>query len=125
MKQHSISFLRSILADRWLSGLLIANILVMIGIIIAIAVMIEPRETQVITQYSAFGVTGFYRGYWYTLWAYAALELIIVIGNAILSIRLVQIERREFAVMLMWLTIGLSIVAFLFARSIIKIAALG
>lgn len=125
MKQHSISLLRSILTDRWLSGLLIANILVMIGVIIAVAVMIEPRETQVITQYSAFGVTGFYRGYWYTLWAYALLELIIVVGNAVFSVRLAQIERRELALALLWLTIGLSVIALLFARSIIKIAALG
>ena len=125
MKQHSLSLLHSVLADRWLSGLLIVNSIVMIGVIIAIAVMIEPRETQVITQYSAFGITGFYRGYWYSLWSYVAFELLLVIGNAAFSIRLAKLERRELALALLWLTIGLSILTFLLARSIIKIAALG
>lgn len=125
MKQHSMSLLRSTLSDRWLSGLLIANGIVMIIVIISIATMIEPRETQVITQYSAFGGSGFYRGYWYTLWAYALLELILVIGNGAFSLRLVRLERREFGLALLWLTLGLSSMALLFARAIIKIAALG
>ena len=125
MKKQATSLLHSILSDRWLSGLLIVNAIVMIIVIIGIAVIIEPRETQVIAQYSAFGTTGFYRGYWYTLWAYTLLELILVIGNGAFSLRLVNMERRELGLALLWLTIGLSGVVLLFARTIIKIAALG
>ena len=97
----------------------------MIIVIVAIAVMIEPRETQVITQYSAFGITGFYLGYWYNLWSYVAFEIILVVGNGLLSAKLAQLNRRDLSLALLWLTIGLSVVVLLIARSIIKIATLG
>ena len=125
MKKHTMSLLNSVLSDRWLVGLLIANFVIMIIMIIVLAVIIDPKETQVITQYSAFGVAAFYRGYWYSLWMYAVFELILVVGNAVFSAKLVQLEKRDLALALAWLTIGLSVLTFLFARSIIKIAALG
>ena len=125
MKQRTQSLLHSIIGDGWLTGLTIVNILVMIIVIVAIAVMIEPRETQVITQYSAFGITGFYLGYWYNLWSYVAFEIILVVGNGLLSAKLAQLNRRDLSLALLWLTIGLSVVALLIARSIIKIATLG
>ena len=120
-----MSLLNSVLSDRWLVGLLIANFVIMIIMIIVLAVIVDPKETQVITQYSAFGVAAFYRGYWYSLWMYAVFELILVVGNAVFSAKLVQLEKRDLALALAWLTIGLSVLTFLFARSIIKIAALG
>ena len=120
-----MSLLNSVLSDRWLAGLLIANFVIMIIMIIVLAVIIDPKETQVITQYSAFGVAAFYRGYWYSLWMYAVFELILVVGNAVFSAKMVQLEKRDLALALAWLTIGLSVLTFLFARSIIKIAALG
>ena len=125
MKQRTQSLLHSIIGDGWLTGLTIVNILVMIIVIVAIAVMIEPRETQVITQYSAFGITGFYLGYWYNLWSYVAFEIILVVGNGLLSAKLAQLNRRDLSLALLWLTIGLSVVALLIARSIIKVATLG
>lgn len=125
MKQRTQSLLHSIIGDGWLTGLTIVNILVMIIVIVAIAVMIEPRETQVITQYSAFGITGFYLGYWYNLWSYVAFEIILVVGNGLLSAKLAQLNRRDLSLALLWLTIGLSVVVLLIARSIIKIATLG
>ena len=125
MKQRTQSLLHSIIGDGWLTGLTIVNILVMIIVIVAIAVMIEPRETQVITQYSAFGITGFYLGYWYNLWSYVAFEIILVVGNGLLSAKLAQLNRRDLSLALLWLTIGLSVVVLLIARSIIKVATLG
>ncbi len=125
MKQRTQSLLHSIIGDGWLTGLTIVNILVMIIVIVAIAVMIEPRETQVITQYSAFGITGFYLGYWYNLWSYVAFEIILVVGNGLLSAKLAQLNRRDLSLALLWLTIGLSVVTLLIARSIIKVATLG
>ena len=125
MKKRTQSLLHSIISDGWLTGLTIVNILVMIIVIVAIAVMIEPRETQVITQYSAFGITGFYLGYWYNLWSYVAFEIILVVGNGLLSAKLAQLNRRDLSLALLWLTIGLSVVTLLIARSIIKVATLG
>lgn len=86
---------------------------------------IDRSDTQVITRFSSFGITGFYWGYWWTLWAFAFLELIIVLGNIIISIRLIKLDRAGLAPALLWLSIVMSFVLFMIARSVTRIAALG
>ncbi|PID33270.1 hypothetical protein CR969_01620 [Candidatus Saccharibacteria bacterium] len=124
MKKTIKSTLKLITKDRWMFWLLVINLIVAIVVIISIGVGIQPRETQVITQYTSYGVTGFYRGYWYWLWMYALLELIILVGHSLLAIKLLK-DRPEIAKALMAITIGISILVLIFAKSISAIAALG
>lgn len=104
---------------------MVANALLGAVVIIIIGVSIEPKETQVITHYSSFGITGFYRGHWYVLWGYALLELVIIAVHGALSLKLLHLERRDLAFALLWGTLGVSLLTLLFALSIIRIAALG
>ena len=41
---------------------MIVNILAAVVVVIIIGVSIEPKETQVVTHFSSFGITGLYRG---------------------------------------------------------------
>lgn len=125
MKQQAWSIITLIKQDRILMVTIGALIGLTIVLIIVQAVMIEPNTTQVITQYSSYGITGFYRNYWYSLWMYAALQLIILVGHTALALKLVRLERRVLALPLLWGTGGLLVIVFLYAQSIIKIAALG
>jgi len=125
MRQITKQDIRKALKDRWWSGLAVANIIVGVIVIIGIAANIEPRETQVITHYSSFGVTGFYRSYWYHLWSYVLLELLILVAHSLLSLKLYQLQRRDFALFLLGGTIGLSIIVSIYAHSIIRIALIG
>lgn len=125
MKQRLLPLAKQVFADRWMVGLLLANLVATLVVLLLIGVSIEPKETQVVTQYSSFGITGFYRNYWYTLWSYGALVIVILLGHAAMSAKLLSLERRGLALALLWLTLGIIAIVYLFARSIISIAALG
>ena len=125
MKQITKSDIKTAITDRWWSGLVVANVVVCIIAVIIIAVSIEPRETQVITRYSSFGITGFYRSYWYYLYSYVALVLIMAVGHSAVSLKLIHMNRRDLALALLWSSLAFIVIAVLFALSITRIAALG
>lgn len=125
MKQQAQSLLQLIKQDRSLMVTISVLTALTVVLIIIQAVMIEPNTTQVITQYSSYGITGFYRNYWYSLWAYAVLQVIILVGHSALALKLVQLERRALALPFLWGTGGILVMVFLYARSISNIAALG
>ena len=125
MKQITKSDIKTAITDRWWSSLVVANVIVCIIAVIIIAVSIEPRETQVITRYSSFGITGFYRSYWYYLYSYVALVLIMAVGHSAVSLKLMHMNRRDLALALLWSSLVFIVIAVLFALSITRIAALG
>ncbi len=125
MRQITTNDIKKALKDRWWSGLVVVNTLVAIVVIVIIGLSIEPKETQVITHYSSFGITGFYRSYWYYLWGYALLELVVLGVHGALSLKLYQLGRRDLSLAFLWSTIGISVIVLIFALSIINIAALG
>lgn len=125
MRQITKQDFRKAIKDRWWIGLVVANIVVALVVIISLAVGIQPKETQVITHYTSFGITGFYRSYWYHLWTYVLLELVILAAHGVLSLKLYQLKRRDFALALLWATLGMSMLVLLFGRSIVNIASMG
>lgn len=125
MRHISKNDISKALKDRWWLGLAVFNVILAIVVVLVIAFSIQPKETQVIVHYSSFGVAGFYRDYWYFLWGYVVIELVILSAHIGLSLKLHQLKRRDLSLSLLWATIGLSVIVFFFARSIIKIAALG
>ncbi|PID32597.1 hypothetical protein CR956_01615, partial [Candidatus Saccharibacteria bacterium] len=90
-----------------------------------IGTSIQPKAAQVITKYSSYGFSGFYRGHWYYLWNYVLLEVIILVGHALMGLKLLKLNRRSLALALLWATLGLSVLVLIFAKYIIGIASLG
>lgn len=125
MKQVTKADVKKALHNRWWVGLAVANIIVAIIVAIVIIASIEPRETQVITHFSSFGITGFYRSYWYHLLGYALLELVVVGVHIALSLKLFQLGRKDLSLAFLWSTLGISAMVLIFALSIINIAVLG
>lgn len=125
MKQITKLYVNQTLKDKWWVSLVVANIILTIVTVLIIAFSIEPKETQVFTHYSAFGVAGLYKGYWYSLWNYAILAIIILISHVILSLKLRHADKRDLSLVLLWSTFGMTVLLLIFALAIIKIAALG
>lgn len=125
MKRTITSLFSHAFRDRWFTGLTILNIILLLVVLVTLLMTIEPKETQVMTQYTIFGTTNHYRGYWYTLWTYGLLELVMVFGHLALAAKLMELGRREFAMGLLWLTLVLSTLVLLVSQSVIKIASLG
>lgn len=125
MKQITKIDVKKAISDRWWISLVVVNMIVAVIVAVIIAFSIEPRETQVITHYSSFGITTFYRDYWYHLYGYVILSLIMAITNTLLSLKLMHIGKRDLALSLLWASLGMLGILIIFALSIIRIAALG
>ncbi|NCU29980.1 hypothetical protein EOM60_05255 [Candidatus Saccharibacteria bacterium] len=119
------SHLKPLLKNRQLLGLIVANLVVAVLVIILIGLSIRPSETQVITRFSSFGTTGFYWGYWWTLLTYILLEIIIVISILFIASRLIKLNRAGLAPVVLWLSLIMSFILFMIAYSVTRIAALG
>ncbi len=125
MKEITKDYIKKILKDSWWLSLTITNIVFTVISIIVIMASIQPKEAQVFTHYSGFGVTGLYKGYWYSLFGYVALALVILVTHVLLSIKLHQLNKRDLALALLWGTLGMTILLTIFAKLIIGVAALG
>ena len=125
MKQISKNYIQKTFKDSWWVALTVANIILTVVTVLIIAISIQPKETQVFTHYSAFGITSLYRGYWYSLWSYAILAVIILVTHILLSVKLRQLDRRDLSLALLWGTLGIMLLVLIFAREIIGVAALG
>lgn len=125
MKQAVRTLFTTISRDRWLMGLLVANIVIAIVFSVIIAITIKPNESQVITRYTAYGIASYHRNHWYALFGYVGLSLVLAIGHGFLAAKLSRYERRDLAMAVLWLTLGMQLILLIYAQSIIKIAALG
>lgn len=125
MKDIISKSIKPIIKDKPLFGLIVANIIFLLILTVFLLIITPHSEVQIITRYNSYSITSFYRDHWYSLLSYVFLSFIIVVGHAVIAIKLVRLERRDLAVALLWLTIVLLGLLLLFAKSIMAIAALG
>lgn len=125
MKAQLQSYFSLLVRDRHMLNLTIVNLLLAVSIIIVLMLSIQPHDVQVIARFSSYGITGFYRDYWHSMYVFPAMELLMVLGHVLLSMKLVKRQQRDLGVGLLYLTLILSGVLFIIARSMINIAALG
>lgn len=125
MKDSIKKSAKSVFSDRKLIGLIIFNFMVAVFVAIFLLTIIKPSEAQVTVRYTSYGIANFYRGYWYELLGYIALAIVIAVGHSLLAVKLTLEGRRSLALAFLWLTVIVLVILAIFARSIIKIAALG
>ena len=101
----------------WSSVLLIAIALVFAVII---ALFIHPSELQLVSHYSAFGVTHLYRDQWFYLLVFVAFELVVAVLHTVIAVKLLTIKGRPLAVGFAWYGIGLEVLGFVTAMAVIN-----
>lgn len=116
--------IKQITADRGYLGLYIGIIAALIVFIIYLTISIEARDIQVVTQYSAFGESHFYKARWYYLYSFIGLAVLTVIINGALMGKLLRYERRDIGLALGWLTVVFLVVAILIAHAVVQLAFL-
>lgn len=110
--------------DRLLLGLLIAVVALGLLLTVFVGVTIRPSEVQVVTHYTSFGPTNFYRTSWPYLLSFAMFGLMYAISHAVIALKLFTEKGRQFTLGFLWLSIGLILIAFAITASILNIATL-
>lgn len=124
MKTRILSQLGIILKDRVLLSLSLMIILVSILYVVYVGLSLRPQDIQVVTHYSAFGVTHFYRTKWYYLIGFALFGILIMITHLAVLIKLTSQNMRSLAIGYAWFTVALVTIAAVMTHSILTLAFL-
>ena len=116
--------LKVIAGDRLMIGLLVATVVLALLLLAFVLLTVRPGEVQVVTHYTAFGPTNFYRSSWAYLLNFAVFGLVYAVLHSLIAVKLYAEKGRSLAVGFLWLSIGILGVAFAVTASIVSIATL-
>ncbi len=124
MKVSITQLIKELSSDRRFIVALIFLVLSGLVYCVYVALNIHPGETQVVTHYTAFGQTNFYRDKWYYLISFVAFGVISVAAYAALACKLYKHKGRELAIPFTWLGVVTIVIATATVSQILKVAAL-
>lgn len=124
MKSRFITYLRPFFGDRYIIVLVSLIALLALGICVYMGFIIRPTELQVVSHYTSFGGTNFYRDKWYYLLGFMAYVVLVTVAHLAIMIKIYAEKNRELAITFGWATVLLLIIALFMIRSILQIAQL-
>lgn len=110
--------------DRTLMFFVSAIVLLAAFFVIYTLTQIRPSDIQVVSHYTGLGETHFYKQQWYTLYGLPLFGLFVALANVSLMIKMFLLDRRDFSILIGWLTIVLLIIAFSYASGVLNLAFL-
>ena len=124
LKDTITTSVKELFTNRYLTTLSIVTVLLTIGFIIYISFTVHPSELQVVTHYTAFGVTHLYRDQWFYLLLFAVFALLAAFLHIAISIKIYITKGHPLAIMFAWLGIGMIAFAWITSFWIINILSL-
>jgi hypothetical protein len=124
MKDTLINSIKPVLADRLMTALLFVFILACIVYCVYVGVSLRPSDLQVAVHYTAFGETSFYRDKWYYLITFIVFGLLLAGMHTTLIIKMYAQGRRQIALLFVWLSLLLLMIAWLMTWATLRIAFL-
>ena len=121
LKNNFVHSIKELLTNRYLTVLSIILLVLTVGFIIYIAVSVRPSDLQLVTHYTAFGVTHLYRDQWFYLLSFIGFALLVAFLHIALAIKIFITKGSPLAIMFMWLAIGIMVFAWITAISIINV----
>lgn len=116
--------LKKLIADRYLLALTLFMILLALGLAIYVGLSIQPSDRQLVSHYSAFGITHFYFDQWFYLLTFVAFGLIVAALHSVISIKLLIIKGHSPAIMFVWFGVGIILMSFITALTILGLQTL-
>lgn len=113
--------LKELFTNRYLTVLSIITILLMIAFVTYIFVAVRPSELQLVTHYTAYGVTHLYRTQWFYLLTFALFAVFVAFFHIAIAIKLYLTKGHPLALLFAWVGIGILVFAWITAISIINV----
>ena len=120
-KTNFIQSIKQLLTNRYLTILSGVTIFLALSLIIFILVRVHPSDLQLVTHYTAFGVTHLYRDQWFYLLNFIGFAVIVAFVNIAITIRIYLLTGHPLAVLFAWFGIGLLVFTWIVALSIINV----
>ena len=120
-KINFIQPLKELITNRYLTILSLVLLLLSIGFVIYIALVVRPSDLQLVTHYTAYGVTHLYRDQWFYLYSFAGFAVLTAFLHIAIAIKLYITKGHPLALMFAWVGIGIILFAWIIAISIINV----
>jgi hypothetical protein len=124
MKATLLTTIKHLLTDRFMTTLIVALLLTGVAYALYVGLTLQPSDLQVATRYTSFGNTHFYRNKWYYLISFAVFGLVVAGMHAAVAVKLYGRGQRQWAVFLTALTLLIFVIAWITARSVLRVAFL-
>lgn len=124
MKTTIIQSFKELVADRYLLVLLSALIILALSFAIVIGLSIHPSERQLISHYSAFGITHFYFDQWFYLFTFMFFGIAVAVLHVIIAIKLLLIKGHSIAIMFAWFGIGIILFGWITSSTLLSLRTL-
>lgn len=112
---------KELITNRYLTVLSTLTVLLTIAFVIYISVVVRPSELQLVTHYTAYGVTHLYRDQWFYLLSFGAFAIIVSLINIGISLKVYLTKGHPLAIMFAWFGLGIIVFAWLTSFSIINV----
>jgi hypothetical protein len=124
MKDTFITSIKELFTNRYLTVLSGVTLALAVGFIIFISFTVHPSELQVVTHYTAYGVTHLYRDQWYYLLSFAVFVLLVTFMHIAIAIKIYITKGHPLAIMFAWFGVGVIMFAWVTSFWIINILSL-
>jgi len=112
---------KELITNRYLTVLTIVILVLALGFITYILLNVRPSELQLVTHYTAYGVTHLYRDQWYYLYAFGGFALLIAFFHISIALKMYLTKGHPLAIMFAWIGVGVLVFAWVTAFSIINV----
>lgn len=113
--------LKELITNRYLTVLAVITLVLTVIFVTYILLAVRPSELQLVTHYTAYGVTHLYRNQWFYLLSFAAFGILVALFHIALAIKLYVTKGHPLAIMFAWLGIGIIVFAWITSASIINV----
>jgi hypothetical protein len=121
MKEKITTSFKALLTNRYLTVLSIITIVLALAFLTYIIIAVRPSELQLVTHYTAYGVTHLYRDQWFYLLSFAAFGILVAFLHITVAIKLFLAKGHPLALLFAWMGIGVIIFAWITSFSIINV----
>jgi len=112
---------KDLISNKYLTILSVLTILLATAYVIYILFTVKPSELQLVTHYTAYGVTHLYRDQWFYLLTFGLFGVFAALFHIVVSIKMNMIKGGSLAVFFAWMGIGIILLAWIMSASIINI----
>ena len=110
-----------LLGNRRLFVLCIVLALLAISFAFYVGFNVHPSELQLVSHYSAFGVTHFYRDQWYYLLDFGVFGILVALMHIILAVKILVVKGPTLAVLFAWMSIAIIIFAWMTTYALLNV----
>lgn len=121
LKNLIITSAKQLFTNRAMATLSVALLVLGVAFSLYIAFVVQPSDLQLVTHYSAYGVTHLYRSQWWYLLSFGAFGLLVAALHVAIALKIFLLKGHPLAVAFLWFGIGVVLFAWVVSVAIVTI----